>query len=178
MLKTIVIAIVVLLAALLGWAATKPDTFRVERSTTIKAPPGKILPLISDFRNWRAWSPYENLEPEMKRTLSGPPSGKGAVYAWEGEGKAGAGRMEITEVVAPASRVKIQLDFSKPFESHNTAEFTMQPEGDATKLTWAMYGPNPYMAKLMQVFFDMDTMVGKDFETGLGNLKTAAEKQG
>lgn len=177
MLKTIVIAIGVLLAALLGWAATKPDTFRVERSATIKAPPEKLLPLISDFRNWRAWSPYEDLEPGMKRTLSGPPSGKGAVYAWEGEGKAGAGRMEITEV-APASRVTIQLDFSKPFESHNTAEFTMQPQGDATKLTWAMYGPNPYMAKLMQLFFDMDTMVGKDFETGLANLKTTAEKQG
>jgi carbon monoxide dehydrogenase subunit G len=176
MLKTIVIVIGVLLAGLLGFAATKPDTFRVERSTSIKAPPDKVLPLISDFRSWRAWSPYENLEPGMKRTLSGPPSGKGAVYAWEGEDKAGAGRMEITEV-APA-RVTIQLDFSKPFQSHNTAQFTTQPEGDATRLTWAMYGPNPYVAKLMQVFFDVDTMVGKDFETGLANLKAAAEKQG
>ena len=175
MLKTIVIVIGVLLAGLLGWAATKPDTFRVERSATIKAPPDKILPLISDFRNWRAWSPYETLEPGMKRTLSGPASGKGAVYAWEGDKNVGKGRMEIAEA-SPPSRITLKLDFEKPFAAHNIVNFTMEPKGDATSVTWAMHGPVPYLAKIVHVIFNMDRMVGQDFEVGLANLKALAEK--
>lgn len=175
MLKTIAIAVVALLAAVLAFAATRPDTFRVQRATSIKAPPEKIFALINDFHSWDAWSPYEKLDPAMKRTRSGAANGKGAVYAWESDGKAGAGRMEITESSA-SSKVAIQLDFAKPFESHNIAEFTLEPQGDATHVTWAMQGPSPYISKVIGLFFNMDQMIGKDFEAGLANLKTLTEK--
>jgi uncharacterized protein YndB with AHSA1/START domain len=175
MVKISVIVVVVLLAAILGFAATKPDTFRVERATSIKAPPDKIFALINDFRSWRSWSPWEKMDPTMKRTHSGAANGKGAVYEWEGNGKVGAGRMEIAQS-SPPSKVIITLDFLKPFEAHNIAEYTIETKGDATNVTWAMHGPSPFISKVMQVFFSMDSMVGKDFETGLANLKASAEK--
>ena len=175
MLKIIALTTGFLLAALLVFATTRPDNFRVERSTLIKAPPEKIFALLNDFRRWTAWSPYEKLDPAMKRSYGGPVSGQGSSYAWDGSGKAGAGRMEITQS-APASKISIQLDFSKPFEGHNIAEFTLLPQGQATQVTWAMHGPSPFIAKLMGIFFNMDKMIGKDFETGLDNLKTIAEK--
>jgi uncharacterized protein YndB with AHSA1/START domain len=175
MLKKIAIVVVVVLAAVLGFAVTKPDTFRVQRTASIKAPAEKIFPLIDDFKSWGAWSPWENLDPAMKRTYGAATSGKGAVYAWEGNGKVGAGRMEITEA-APPSRVTIRLDFLKPFAAQNFAEFTLRPQGEATDVTWAMYGPSTYLSKLMSVFCDMDSMIGANFETGLANLKAAAEK--
>jgi uncharacterized protein YndB with AHSA1/START domain len=178
MVKTIAIVIAVLvvvpLAAVLIFAATKPDTFRVQRATSIKAPPEKIFPLIADFHGWGAWSPYEKLDPAMKRAFSGAGNGKGAVYEWDSDGKAGRGRMEITDAPAP-SKVTIKLDFFKPFEAHNIAEFTLEPRGDTTDITWAMHGPSLYIAKVMGVFFNMDRMIGKDFETGLANLKARAE---
>ncbi|MEO8626665.1 MAG: SRPBCC family protein [Betaproteobacteria bacterium] len=173
--KPIAIVIVVLIAAVLIYAATKPDTVSVERSTNIKAPPGKIFPLIDDYHNWFAWSPYEKLDPEMKRTYAGAASGKGAVYEWQGNSKAGAGRMAIADS-SPPSKITINLDFIKPFETHNLVDFTLQPVGDSTNVTWAMHGPAPFISKLMQVFVSMDKMIGKDFETGLANLKAVAEK--
>ncbi len=175
MFKTIAIVVVVLLAALLVFAATRPDTFRVQRALGIKAPPEKILPLITDFHRWSSWSPWEKLDPAMKRIHSGAASGKGAVYEWEGNGKVGAGRMEITES-SPPSKVVVKLDFIRPFEGHNITEFTLETQGDFTNLTWTMHGPNPYIAKLMQIFFSMDSMVGKDFEAGLAGMKAIAEK--
>jgi carbon monoxide dehydrogenase subunit G len=175
MLKKIALVIVLAIAALLIFAATRPDTFRVERTARIEAPAEKIFPLIDDFHRWNTWSPYEKLDPAMQRSFGGTASGKGATYAWEGNDKAGAGSMEIAEST-PASKVAIKLDFIKPFEGHNTAEFTLQPQGNATQVTWAMYGPSPYVAKLMGIFFNMDQMIGKDFEAGLANLKTATEK--
>jgi carbon monoxide dehydrogenase subunit G len=168
------IAVLVLLAGLLGFAATRPDTFRVQRSASIKAPPQKISALIDDFHNWSAWSPWEKLDPALQRTYSGPARGKGAVYAWEGNRKVGQGRMEILET--SPSRTTIQLDFLKPFEAHNTAEFTLEPGGDSTNVIWAMHGKNAFIAKLMGVFLNMDRLIGKDFESGLANLKVAAEK--
>ena len=114
----------ILLAAILGFAATKPGTFRVERAKSIQAPPEKIFDLINDFHRWVSWSPWEKLDPAMKRTFAGAASGKGAVYEWAGNSKAGQGRMEITDA-APGSKVTIKLDFLKPFEGHNTAEFTL-----------------------------------------------------
>ena len=180
MVKTVAIVVVVLLvvslAGILLFAATKPDTFRVQRATSIKAPPERIFPLIADFHGWGAWSPYEKLDPAMKRTFSGAANGKGAVYEWDSDGKAGKGRMEITDAPAP-SKVAIKLDFFKPFEAHNIAEFTLEPRGDSTDITWAMYGPNLYIAKVMSIFFNMDRMIGKDFETGLANLKAVTENQ-
>ena len=178
MLKAVTIIAVVLaiaIAVVLILAATRPDTFAVQRAAIIKAPPEKIFPLINDFRQWGAWSPYEHKDPAMKRTYSGTPRGTGAVYAWEGDRNVGKGRMEILEASAP-SRVAIKLDFFTPFEAHNTAEFTMLPQDDATRVTWRMHGPAPFMAKIMHVFINIDKMVGKDFEVGLANLKRLAEK--
>ena len=178
MVKTIVIVAVVVLgvplAGILAFAATKPDTFIVQRATTIKASPKKIFPLVNDFRNFAAWSPYEKIDPSMKRIHSGAANGKGAIYEWDSDGKAGAGRLEITEA-APPSKVAMTLDFFKPFETHNIVEFILVPQGDSTNVTWAMRGPTPYIAKVMHVLFDMDGMVGKDFEAGLANLKTMTE---
>ncbi|KQY98895.1 polyketide cyclase [Caulobacter sp. Root1455] len=175
MLKIIAIVVAVAIVALLGYAATKPNHFRVARSTVIKAPPEKIYALIDDFHKWGAWSPYEKLDPAMTRTYGGPASGLGSTYAWSGNGKAGAGRMEIIEAAAP-SKLVTSLDFTKPFEVHNKAIFTLVPEGEATRVTWAMEGPSPFLFKVMDVIFNMDRMAGKDFETGLASLKAEAEK--
>jgi len=174
MIKKIGIAVVVLLGALLIYAATQPDTFRIQRAASIKAPPEKIAAALSDFHGWEAWSPWEKMDPAMKRSYSGAAKGKGAAYAWEGNSKVGQGRMEITE--AAPSRVAMDLDFVKPFEAHNKVVFTLTPKGDTTEVTWAMQGPVPYPAKVMHVFVDMDSMVGKQFETGLANLKAISEK--
>jgi uncharacterized protein YndB with AHSA1/START domain len=173
----IIIAVVLALAiaVVLIFAAIKPSSFSVRRDITVRAPAEKIFPLINDFHQWVAWSPYEHKDPAMKRTYSGTESGKGAVYGWEGNNNVGSGRMEILESAAP-SKVVIKLDFFKPFEGHNTAEFTMMPQGDATHLTWLMRGPAPFMNKLMQVFMNLDKMIGKDFEAGLANLKKLTEK--
>ncbi len=174
MLKLILIVAVVAIVAVLVLAATRPDVFRVERTAAIKAPPEKIFPFINDFHSWAAWSPWEKMDPALKRSFSGPPTGKGALYAWEGNSKVGSGSMEITES-SPPGRIVIKLDFIKPFEGHNIAEFTLVPGGESTSVTWAMHGPSPFMAKIMHVFFSMDRMVGGSFEEGLVNLKAAAE---
>lgn len=174
MFAAIAIVAGILLAALLGYAATRPDSFRVRRTVAAQAPPEKIFDLIHDFHRWRSWSPYEKLDPAMKRTYSGASSGPGAVYAWEGNSKAGAGRMEITGAV-PRSSVTIKLDFIKPFEGHNTAEFTMEAQDAVTRVTWAMHGPQAYAIKVMSIFCSMDRMIGKDFEAGLANIKNLAE---
>ena len=179
MLKKILLAIAgVLAVAIVGVlvvASTKPDVFRIQRSASIAAPPEKIFPLINDFRAFGSWSPYETLDPAMKRSYTGAAAGKGAVYAWESDGQAGIGRMEITESTLP-SRIQLNLDFTKPFEAHNIVEFTLEPRGGATIVTWAMHGPTPFLGKVMHVFIDVDRMVGADFETGLANLKTLAER--
>ena len=169
------IVVVAVIAAILGLAASKPNTFRVERSTNIKAPPEKIFAIVNDFHNWGAWSPWEKLDLAMHKAHSGAGSGKGAVYEWDGNKKVGQGRMEIVES-SPPRKLVIKLDFFRPFTSHNTAEYTFVPQGDATHVTWAMYGPNLFMGKVMCLFMNMDAMIGKDFETGLANLKAVAEK--
>jgi uncharacterized protein YndB with AHSA1/START domain len=156
-------------------AATKPEVSRVQRSVTVKAPPEGIFALINDFHQWRNWSPYEDRDPNLQRSYSGAENGKGAVYAWEGNKNVGSGRMEILEASTP-SKIVIKLDFLAPFEAHNTAEFTMLPQGDATRVTWLMHGPAPFMNKVMQVFMNLDKMIGRDFEVGLANLKRLTEK--
>jgi hypothetical protein len=173
--KAVLLVVVILIVAVLAYAATRPGTLHVERSAGIKASPEKIFPMISDFHNWSAWSPYEKLDPAMKRTFSGAPRGNGAVYEWEGNSNVGQGRMEITNA-SPSSNVTIKLDFVKPMEGHNVAVFTLEPKGDTTNVTWSMDGPTPYLGKLIGVFLNMDNMIGNDFATGLGNLKAQAEK--
>lgn len=173
-LKFIAFILAVAVSGILIMAAMKPDHFRVERSMSIQASPDRIFARINTMQNWRAWSPWENLDPDMKRTFSGPPSGVGSKYAWEGDKNIGIGSTEITEAVL-FSKIALKLDFLKPFEAHNNVEFTLEPKGDATEVTWAMHGPQPFMAKVMSVIFNCDKMVGGQFETGLANLKKVAE---
>ncbi len=178
MIKTlsyIAVVLVVVIAGILIFAATKPDSFRVQRSASIKAPPAKIFALINDLHSHTAWSPWEKKDPAMKRTHSGTASGKGAVYEWDGNKDIGAGRMEIADS-SPPNRLVLKMDFIRPFEAHNIAEFTLEPKGDTTYVTWAIYGPSPYMSKLMSIFFSFDKLIGKEFESGLANLKAITEQ--
>jgi uncharacterized protein YndB with AHSA1/START domain len=171
----IVAAAFVLLAILLVCAAAKPDTFRVQRAITIDAPPANVFGMINDFHHWGAWSPYENVDPLMKRTFSDRARGKGAVYAWKSDSKPGVGRMEIVESASPA-RVAIQLDFAKPFAARHFAEFTLSDAGNSTNVTWTMSGRSSFLAKVMSVLFRLERVIGKDFELGLGNMKAIAER--
>ena len=171
----IAVVLAIAIAVVLILAATKPDRFSVQRAIAVRAPAEKVFALIVDFHQWGSWSPYENKDSAMKRSYSGPASGKGAVYGWEGNKNVGSGRMEIIDVAAP-NRVTVKLDFYKPFEGHNTAEFTMLPQGDGTHVTWLMHGPARFVTRLIQVFMNLDNMVGKDFAIGLGNLKSLTER--
>ncbi|WP_309679387.1 SRPBCC family protein [Polaromonas sp.] len=175
MIKTIAFVIVLAVAGLLAFAATRPDSFRIERSTLIKASADKIFPHLNDFRQWEPWSPWEKADPALKRIYSGAPSGVGAAYEWQSDKGAGHGRMEITESLPP-SRLVLKLHFTKPFEARNMVEFTLTPEGGATRVTQAMFGPSPFMSKLMGVFFNSDKMVGDKYEEGFASLKQLAEK--
>ncbi len=165
---------IVLLALVLTYAASKPNSFRIERSLTIKVRPEKLFPLINDFHHWLAWSPWEKIDPDMTRSYSGPTHGKQAVYQWDGSGRAGAGRMEILASL-PCRKIIIQLEFFKPKPALNYSEFTFDLHGTSTTLTWAMFGPAPYPYKLMSLFVNMDHMLGHDFEKGLDNLKHLLE---
>ena len=165
-------------AALLGFfgfVATRPDEFRVERRGHINAPPERVYSKIVDFKRWPEWSPWEALDTNMRRTLSGAPSGPGAIYEWEGNKKVGKGRMEITGI-EPSKRVAVKLDFIKPFEAHNVTEFLLDPHDGGTNVTWVMTGQNAFMSKLFGVFMNIDQLVGKDFEKGLANLRRESEK--
>jgi uncharacterized protein YndB with AHSA1/START domain len=177
MLPVIGIVLGSLVALLLLAAMLEPRRFRVERTARIDAPPAEVFQHLADFGKWRAWSPWEALDPDMTRTLSGSAMGRGAVYEWAGDKKAGAGRMEIVEADEPRWIV-IRLDFTRPFESHNTTEFDLSADGDGTELVWTMAGPQPFMLRLMSVFKSMDQMVGPDFERGLAGLKAVAERRG
>ena len=169
------VILAVAIAVVLVLAATKPSRFSVRREAMVRAPAERIFPLINDFHQWVAWSPWEHRDPALKRSYSGAESGIGAVYGWEGNNSVGSGRMEILESAAP-SKIVIKLDFIKPFEGHNTAEFTMLPQGDGTHVIWLMHGPAPFLNRLMQVFMNLDKMIGKDFEAGLASLKQLTEK--
>ena len=173
MLEAIFILLAILAAVLL-YAASRPDTFHIERSAAIAAPPDKVFALINDFHGFNSWNPWLRKDPETKESYSGAASGKGAAYAWESK-TVGTGRMEIIES-QPASNVKIKLDFFKPFEAHNTAEFALMPKDGGTRVTWSMYGASTLMSKVMGLFMSMDKMVGKDFEAGLANMKEIAER--
>jgi len=167
-------ALAVLVAGVLIAAALRPDTFVVKRSVVINAPPDWIFPLINNFMRWRDWSPWEKKDPQMKRAFVEKQSGPGAIYRWKGNKEVGEGSMEIAESVAP-SKVRLRLDFVKPFEAHNDVVFTLEPRPQGTEVTWTMQGRAPYLARIVHVFMDMDAMLGKDFEAGLANLKKVAE---
>lgn len=174
-LRKVLIGLGVVVAVLVVVVATRPDSFHIERSTMAKAPPDIPFALVNDFKKWAQWSPYERLDPEMKKTFEGAPSGQGAVYAWSGNDHAGEGRMTI-EKSEPPSLVSIRLEFTKPFAATNTATFRFARDGDATKLTWAMDGKNTFGGKAASLFMDLDKMVGADFEKGLAALKALSEQ--
>jgi hypothetical protein len=173
-LLTVAVVIAVAVAGILLYATTRPDSFRVERSADIKAPPEKIYPILADLHRNVEWSPWEKKDPAMKRTYGGAPSGVGATYEWAGNSDIGSGRIEIVE--ASPSKVAMKLDFLEPFEAHNIADFTLVPAGETTRVTWSIHGPMPYVSKVITMFCDMDQMIGKEFETGLASLKAITEK--
>jgi uncharacterized protein YndB with AHSA1/START domain len=150
------------------------DEFEVLRDATIAAPREKIFDLLADFHRWTEWSPWESLDPNLQRTYSGAPSGVGAVYKWDGNRKAGAGRMEITRAAAP-SRVDIDLQFLKPFKSRNKTTFELDERNGGTHVTWRMVGPKTFLTRVMGIFMNMDKTVGRDFEKGLTQLGDAAK---
>ncbi len=174
MLRIVLLIALILIVACLLYATTRPNLV-VERSVVIHAPAEQIYPRINNFHEWSAWSPWEKLDPNMQRSYSGPESGRGAGYTWQGNGKVGQGRMEITDSAA-SNHVTIKLDFIKPFEGHNIAEFTLTPQDDATVVKWTMLAQSTYTTKLIGVFVNMDKVIGKDFELGLTNLKEVSEK--
>jgi Polyketide cyclase / dehydrase and lipid transport len=166
------IVLAVLVIALI--ASQRPDTFRVSRSATIAAPADKLFPLINDLRAFDTWNPYAHKDPLMKSSYSGSASGPGARSDFESK-KAGTGSLEIVQATAP-SEVKMRLNMTAPMKADNTVIFTLAPQGNATQATWSMEGPAPFIAKCMGVVFNMDKMVGADFEAGLASLKARAEK--
>jgi uncharacterized protein YndB with AHSA1/START domain len=177
MLKKIAIVLVLVLAAFAAFVATRPAEFRIARSRTVAAPPDVVHPYVSDFQHWPEWSPWEKLDPAMKKEISGAPAGTGAVYYWSGNSDVGEGRMTITDSRPPQS-VTIRLEFLKPFAATNTTQFDFVPSGTGTSVTWAMTGHNNFMAKAFSVFMDMDKMIGADFEKGLASLDAATAASG
>ena len=174
MLKWIFGAVAALLVAFLIVVAMQPSDFRIERSATMRAPSIEPFAQVNEFQNWRAWSPWEKVDPALKRSYQGPRAGTGAVYAWQGNKDVGEGRMTITES-RPGELVRIRLEFFKPFAANNTAEFSFKPSGDGTAVTWSMTGQNNFVSKAICLFVDMDKMVGGMFEQGLSQMKSLVE---
>lgn len=164
------------IAALLAYAATRPDVFRVERSVSIAATPDAIRPLINDMQRFNTWNPFNRKDPSMKGSYRGPMAGPGAAFDFDGNGNVGKGTVQIVEPTAP-NRVSMKLDMTAPMEAHNLIDFTLVPQGgNRTQVTWSMHGPCPFLGKVMGVIFDMDKMVGGDFDAGLAELKALAER--
>jgi carbon monoxide dehydrogenase subunit G len=176
MLKKILSGVVGVIVLFVVVVSTRPSIFHVERSARVAAPPEVVFPLINDFHRWSSWSPWEKLDPNMKRDYSGSPQGKGAAYAWSGNDDVGVGNMRITESQPPAS-VTIALEFQKPWQATNTTLFSVAPDASGSRVTWGMDGQSNFMFKAVGLFMNMDEMVGKDFEAGLSNLQRVAEAQ-
>jgi hypothetical protein len=174
MVRRILIGIAALVVLLILVVSTQPSTFHIERSIAMAAPPENAFAQVNDFHAWSAWSPWEKMDPSMKKTFDGASSGVGAMYAWTGNDKVGEGKMTIEKSNAP-SLVGIKLEFFKPFAATNKATFTFAPASEGTKVTWAMDGENNFVGKAFSMFMDMDKMVGGDFEKGLAAMKTLAE---
>ena len=172
--KKLVLALVAILAVLGVVVAMQPDTFRVARAITIAAPASKVFAEVNAMRRWQPWSPYEKLDPAMKRSYEGPEAGQDSSYAWSGNNQAGEGRATIVES-RPNEKIRIRLDFLKPFAATSYATFTFKPQGSTTSVEWALEGDKTYFAKALHLVMDMDKMVGGQFEEGLGNLRKVAE---
>ena len=176
MLKKIGLGLVAVVVLFLIVVATRPGEFRYERSAAINAPPDAVFPLVNDFHNWNGWSPWDKLDPNLKRTYEGPAQGVGAMYGWTGNDDVGEGRMTITDAKANES-IKIKLEFIRPFAAVNDTEFTFKPEGAGTKVSWVMSGKNNFMSKAFGLFVDVEEMIGKDFDKGLAQMKQLGEAE-
>lgn len=174
LLKTVTFAVALVLAAVLGLAAMRPGSFSLQRSTTIDAPPEKVFALIDDLKAFNTWNPFALKDPNATISYEGAAAGVGAAYTWQG-GETGAGRMAIVESRSP-TLVAASLEFKEPMATTNRVEFRLVPQGKQTQVTWVMSGPMPYLSKLITLFVSFDKMVGRDFETGLAQLKALAEK--
>ena len=176
MLKWILGAVGAVIVVFLIVVALQPSDFKVERSATMRAPAPAAFAQVNDFQKWQAWSPWEKVDPQLKRQYEGPKAGTGAIYAWQGNKDVGEGRMTITES-KPAELVRIKLEFFKPFAATNAAEFSFKPAGpDSTAVTWTMTGQNNFLSKAICMFVNMDNMVGGMFEQGLTQMKTVVER--
>jgi uncharacterized protein YndB with AHSA1/START domain len=174
MIWKILIALVVIVVGLVGVITLQPARYRVSRSTTIAAPAPVVFAQVNDFHKWEAWNPWAKLDPAMKHAYAGAPAGTGAVYTWVGNHEVGEGRMTITES-RPSERIRVKLEFLKPFAATSMAEFTFKPEGERTVVTWSMVGTNNFIAKAVHLFMDMDGMIDGKFETGLAHMKSVVE---
>jgi len=174
MLKTILIALAVIIVVLVVIVALQPSDFRVARSATISAPPPAVFAQVNDFHKWEAWNPWGKVDPAMKQTYEGAPAGPGAIYTWSGNNEVGEGRMTITDS-RPSELIRVKLEFFKPFAATNTAEFAFKPEGNQTLVTWSMFGEKNFMAKAVHLVMNMDKMIGGQFEKGLADMKSAVE---
>jgi uncharacterized protein YndB with AHSA1/START domain len=174
MLIPILIGLVVLVALFVFIVAMRPSDFRVTRSAAITAPPEQVFPQVNELRNWEAWNPWGEMDPNCKMTYDGPAAGVGATYAWAGNNKVGQGRNTITES-KPNQLVRFRLEFEKPMKATNTAEFTFQPDGDQTIVTWTMSGKNNFVGKAFGLVIDCDKMIGSQFENGLAQMKSLVE---
>jgi hypothetical protein len=174
MLIYILIAVVAIVVVFIAVVAMQPSEFRVVRSAAMTAPAADVFAQVNDFHNWAAWSPWAKLDPAMKQTYEGAPSGTGAIYSWAGNGQVGEGRMTMTES-HPSDLIRINLEFQKPFKATNIAVFTFKPEGNQTAVTWSMSGRKNFIFKAFGLFMSMDKMVGRDFEKGLASMKSVVE---
>jgi polyketide cyclase/dehydrase/lipid transport protein len=174
MLVKIVVALAVIVVSFVALVVTRPSEFRVARTATVAAPAPSVFAQVNDFHKWEAWNPWAKLDPAMKHAYAGAPAGTGAVYTWVGNHEVGEGRMTITES-RPSERIRVKLEFLKPFAATSMAEFTFKPEGERTVVTWSMVGTNNFIAKAVHLFMDMDGMIGGKFETGLAHMKSVVE---
>jgi hypothetical protein len=176
MFKKFVFALTTLIVGFTAFVAMRPSTYRVERSLTMATPVDLPFGLVNDFHRWHFWSPWDALDPKMKKTFDGPYAGPGAIYSWSGNEQAGQGTMTILES-KPYESIRIQLEFQKPWPSKNTTTFTFEPVAEGVTVRWTMEGTNNFMGKAFSLFMDMDGMIGKDFEKGLATIKTLTETE-
>jgi len=176
MLKIVLISLAVIVVVFIVVVSLQPTDFRIARSATIAAPPAIIFAHVNDLHKFQDWSPWAKIDPNSKIVYEGPQEGTGAKFSWAGNKEVGEGVMTVTDS-HPSDRIQFRLDFKKPFEATNTAEFTFKPEGDGTVVTWAMSGKNNFMFKAVGLFMNCDKMVGGQFEKGLADLKTLAEAE-
>jgi polyketide cyclase/dehydrase/lipid transport protein len=174
MIQIIFISLAAIVAVFAGFVAMQPSRFRITRKATISAPAPAVFAQVNDFHKWESWSPWEKIDPALKRTYEGAPAGTGAIYSWAGNSQIGEGRMTIIES-RPSDLIRIKLEFMKPFAATHAAEFTFEPEGDQTAVTWSMAGENKFIAKGISLLMNMDKMIGGQFEQGLAQMRSVVE---